>query len=460
MRRKRDAGMLSVIIALAWPTMLEQLMQTAVQYIDTAMVGALGTQATAAVGSTSTVNWLVGSTVSAFGVGFLAYISQAIGAKDFGKARKASGQVVMTVLVVGIFFTLVTTGLSGLVPVWMQVDPGIQEMASRYFLILYAPMLFRAASIVFGTVLRAAGDTKTPMRVGIAVNIINIILNFFLIYAKRTVSIGSIVMTIPGAGWGVIGAAAASAVAFTVGGIAISVMFWRHRDISPKGQSLQPDLTILRPCFRVAFPNMLQRFATSFGYVAFAAMINSLGDVSTAAHTIANTVESAFYIPGWGMQTAAATLAGNAWGARDEKKLRSLARTILPLEVGMMIVSGGLLFLFAPQLMRLFSRDQEVIALGSTVLRMVAISEPFYGVPIVLEGVMQGVGKTVAPFIFNVLGMWGVRIAGTWLCTQLLHLGLISAWGCMIGHNMLLFALFTIHYLQGRWIPKEPSASH
>ena len=67
--------MLGMIFSLAWPTMLEQLMQTAVQYIDTAMVGALGTQATAAVGATTTVGWLIGSSVSAFGVGFLAFIA-------------------------------------------------------------------------------------------------------------------------------------------------------------------------------------------------------------------------------------------------------------------------------------------------------------------------------------------------------------------------------------------------
>lgn len=447
--------MLSAIVALAWPTMLEQLMQTAVQYIDTAMVGSLGTQATAAVGATSTVNWLVGSTVSAFGVGFLAYTSQAIGANDMQKARKASGQAVMMVLVVGILFTLLTTGLSGKVPVWMQVDKGIREMASLYFLVLYTPMLFRAANIIFGTILRAAGDTKTPMRVGIVMNIVNVILNYFLIYSPHSLSLGKFRLTMPGAGLGVIGAAAASAVAYAVGGIIIGIMFWRHDAISPKGQSILPDPAILKPCFRVAMPNMLQRFATSFGYVAFASMINSLGDISTAAHTIANTVESAFYIPGWGMQTAAATLAGNAWGARDEQKLHSLPRAVLPLEVGMMVISGGLLFLFAPQLMRIFSQDLEVINLGSSVLRMVAISEPFYGVPIVLEGIMQGVGKTVAPLIFNLLGMWGVRIAGTYICTQLLGLGLISAWACMIGHNMLLFLLFTVHYLTGRWNPVQ-----
>ena len=94
-KRKPDARLLGVIFALAWPTMLEELMQTAVQYIDTAMVGSLGTQATAAVGATGTVSWLVGSTVSAIGVGFLAYISQAFGAGEEEKAKRASAQSVM-----------------------------------------------------------------------------------------------------------------------------------------------------------------------------------------------------------------------------------------------------------------------------------------------------------------------------------------------------------------------------
>ena len=194
--------MLPVILALAWPTMLEQLMQTAVQYIDTAMVGSLGTQATAAVGATSTVNWLIGSTISALGVGFLSYISQSIGAGEAQKARRASGQAVTTVLAVGLLFTVLTMALSSKIPVWMQVDAGIQDMAARYFFILYTPMLFRAASMIFGTVLRAVGDTKTPMWVGLEVNIINIILNFLLIYPTRTVSLFGMTATMPGAGWG------------------------------------------------------------------------------------------------------------------------------------------------------------------------------------------------------------------------------------------------------------------
>ena len=113
-------GMVSTILTLAWPTMLEELMQTAVQYIDTAMVGAIGTQATAAVGATSTVNWLIGSTVAAIGVGFLSFVSQACGAGDTKRAGKASSQAVLAVLVCGTVFTVLMLALSSKVPVWMR----------------------------------------------------------------------------------------------------------------------------------------------------------------------------------------------------------------------------------------------------------------------------------------------------------------------------------------------------
>ena len=373
-RRTLNPEMISIILTLAWPTMLEQLMQTAVQYIDTAMVGALGTQATAAVGATATVNWLINSTISALSIGFLAFISRSLGAGDRKSARRAAAQAVLAVLTAGIFFTVLTVSLSGVIPVWMQVQESIRSLASKYFLILYLPMLPRTATILFGTVLRAAGDTKTPMKIGVTVNAINVILNFLLIYPMRTATVLSHRILLPGAGLGVIGAAIASAIAFTVGGVYITIVLWRHPLISPRGQRFRPDAEILRPCLKVAFPNMLQRFGTSLGYVAFASMINSLGEASTAAHTIANTVESAFYIPGYGMQTAAATLSGNAYGARDSRRMKELAAMFIPIEIVLMILSGSCLFLFAPNLMKLFSTSEEVIRLGSTVLRMVAVS--------------------------------------------------------------------------------------
>ena len=448
-----NKAMLVTIMSLAWPTMLEQLMQTAVQYIDTAMVGTLGTEAVAAVGATTTVNWLIYSSISALSVGFLAFIARALGAGEEQKARRACAQAVLTVLAVGTVFTVLTLSLSGVIPAWMQVDEHIRALASSYFFILYLPMLPRTASTIFGTVLRAAGDTKTPMKVGAAINVINLVLNFLLIYPTRTIRIFSLAFTMPGAGLGVIGAAAASAVAYAAGGVMISYVLWRHPRVSPRGQKLRPDMQILRPCLKVALPNMLQRFGTSLGYVAFAAMINALGEVATAAHTIANTVESAFYIPGYGMQTAAATLAGNAYGANDKKRMEELSRMFIPIEILLMVFSGSALFAAAPALMRLFSTSGEVIALGTAVLRMVAVSEPFYGFSIIVEGMMQGVGRTKAPFVYNITGMWLVRIVGTFICTCVLGMGLVSAWACMIAHNMLLFVLFMRVYIRGSWNP-------
>lgn len=358
-------------------------------------------------------------------------------------------------MVVGLFFTALTLSLSSFVPVWMQIDPAVQKLSAQYFFILYSPMLFRTAGIIFGTVLRSVGDSKTPMLAGLLVNAVNIVLNFLLIYPSRFVSVGDWRIYLPGADLGVIGAAIASAIAYVVGGIVITVALLRHPVISPIGQKMKPDFSVLRPCLKVALPNALQRFATSFGYVVFASMINSLGEIATAAHTIANTVESAFYIPGYGMQAAAATLAGNAWGGRDKGKIRELTRLIVPVEILMMVLSGGLLFVFAPQMMSIFNKDAAVIVLGATVLRMVALSEPFYGVSIILEGMMQGMGNTVKPLVLNIAGMWGIRIVGTFICIHFFGLGLVSAWACMIGHNLMLFAFFAFFSMTDRLMPKE-----
>lgn len=445
--------MISIILSLAWPTMLEQLMQTTVQYIDTAMVGSLGTEATAAVGSTGTINWLVSGSIGALSIGFLSYIAKACGAGELKNAKRAAAQAVLMVLGAGSFFTILTVGLSSRIPVWMQVEEGIQELAGTYFMILYAPMLFRTATIIFGNVLRAVGDTKTPMKIGVIVNILNVILNFLFIYPVREIEVMGKNIILYGTGWGALGAATASAIAFCVGGILITIVLFRHPVISPKGESLKPQRDILQPCLKVAVPNMLQRFGTSLGYVFFAAMINSVGEVATAAHTIANTVESLFYIPAYGMQTAAATLAGNAYGAKDKKKMKELTQMFIPIEVSLMFVTGSALFAVAPAFMGIFSNNEEVIRLGATVLRMVAVSEPFYGFSIIVEGFMQGVGKTKEPFVYNIIGMWGIRIVGTFICTQIFSLGLISAWACMIFHNLLLFGMFFISYVKGRWNP-------
>lgn len=442
-----------IVLALAWPTMLEQMLAVAAQYVDSVMVGRLGAAATATVGATVTINWMVGSTLAALGVGFLAFIAREYGARRYENASKAVAQSVLAVLVSGLGFTALTLLLSPYVPRWMNASAEIREAASRYFFIIYTPMLLRAATVVFGTVLRASGDTRTPMRVNLLVNAVNVILNFLLIYESRDVALLGLTVRVPGAGLGVTGAAIGTAVGFAVGGVAMTAALWRHPTLSPRGRSLKPDPMILKPCLKVALPAALQRFGTSFGYVAFASLINSLGTVATAAHSIANTAESAFYIPAYGIQTAAATLSGNANGMKDKKYMDSITRTLLILEPALMAVSGAALFLLAPKMMAMFTPDAQVIRLGATVLRMVAVTEPLYGVAVVLEGIFMGVGDTMYAFACNIAGMWGLRVAGTALLVHVFHLGLTAAWGAMIAHNLLLFILFVIHYRSQKWNP-------
>ena len=451
----KDGGRrtLWIVLELAWPTMLEQLLQVAAQYVDSAMVGRLGAAATATVGATVTINWMVGSTLSALGIGFLAFIAREYGAQRYENASRAVAQSVAAALIAGLAFTALTLGLSRWIPGWMNAAEDIRESAARYFFIIYTPMLLRAATVIFGTVLRASGDTRTPMKVNLLVNAVNVVLNFLLIYEARDVTLLGVTVRLPGAGLGVTGAAIGTAVGFTVGGVSMTIALWRHPRISPRGQSLKPDWAILKPCLKVALPAAIQRCGTSFGYVAFASLINSLGTVATAAHAIANTAESAFYIPAYGIPTAAATLSGNAGGMRDQNYMKSITRTLIILETVLMTLSGATLFMLAPRMMAMFTPDARVIRLGSTVLRMVAVTEPLYGVAVVLEGIFMGVGDTMYAFGCNIVGMWGVRVLATAVLVRGLGLGLTAAWGAMIAHNILLFVLFCIRYRGNKWNP-------
>jgi len=444
---------LKAILALAWPTVLEQILITAVSYVDTAMVGRYSENASAIVSCTMTVNWLLNGCVSALAVGFLAYIASAVGAQQLNLVKRAAAQATLVAVSIGAFLTALVLPLARFVPVWMQAEEAIQREAGIYFFILYVPMIFRSLIIVYGTVLRAAGDTKTPMVVNAATNIVNMVLNFLMIYSTRTVSIFGMNLVIPGMGMGVTGAAVATAISFVVGGVWMTISVFRSRLLSPIGQSFRPDKEVLKPCFRVAVPALFQRIATSSGYVAFSGMINTLGAVSTGAHGIANTAESAFYIPGYGMQAAASTLIGNAHGENNPAKMKTVSRMLLIIEVLVMFVSGAILFFGAEAMMGFFTESEEIIEVGAKVLRMVALSEPAYGIAIIIEGILHGVGDTMFTFIAGTAGMWGVRILGTYIFGILAGYDLVAAWACMIAHNLVLCVLLIIRYKSGRWNP-------
>ena len=229
----KSRGMVGEIVALSWPTVVEQALQTVVQFADSAMVGRIGAQASASVGMTTSVTWLVNAPLFAMGVGVLATIARASGAGDTDTAKRAASQSILLALVIGVCVGALTLAVSPFLPTWLGADPALHADGAAYFAIICAPMLFRASIVIFGSVLRAVGDMKTPMAVNLAVNAINVVLNYFLIYETHTAHLGPLSLLMPGAGWGVRGAAAATAVSYVAGGVAMFLAMMHNRKASP-----------------------------------------------------------------------------------------------------------------------------------------------------------------------------------------------------------------------------------
>lgn len=433
------------ILHLAWPAVVQEALATVVAYADTAMVGVLGAEASAAVGLTGTVNWLVMSLAGAMGIGVLSVCAQADGAGDKSLMQRAGQQALFLTLVVGALLTAVMFAVSPWIAIWLGGDPSIRADATAYFRIIASAQIFRTATMVLASALRGVSDMRTPMLVGLLCNVVNVVLNFLFIYPTREL----FGITVWGAGLGVRGAALATAISFVVGGIVLFIRYWRSPVFRFSETGFHADAAVLKRCLSIGLPAALQRGVICMGHTVFASLIARLGVIPLAAHTIAIQAEQAFYIPGYGFQSAAATLAGNAVGERNEDKLKRTTYLICALTSGLMFAAGAALFLFAPSLMRLFTPDAAVIDLGTAVLRIVAVSEPIYGVLVILEGVFNGMGDTKAPVLFAIITMWGIRVLGSFLLINLAGMGLRAVWCMMVFDNVGRCILLLIRFLRG-----------
>ncbi len=440
-----------LIATLAWPTILDQLLQTVVIYADTAMVGRIGANASAAVGLVTPVTWLINGPIFGLGIGVLAFISRNNGAKKYDEIKVAAVQAIYLALICGGLFSVVIVAISPYLPAWLGGAPEIQWDTTKYLAITGGATIFRSVSIVLGCALRGTGDTKTPMINNTLMNAVNVILNFLFIYDSRVITIGTFDVPMWGAGMGVAGAALGTAVSCIVGSVMMVIAVMRSEVLSPLHISKKVDKRVMGQCVKVGVPLAIQRIAIFSGHTVFTSMVAHLGTVLLAAHSIAISAEELFYIPGFGMQEAGSTLVGNAMGEGDEKKMDRLARLLILITTGLMAVTGALLFIFPEFMMKIFTEDPEVIAAGVIALRIVAVSEPIYGALIMLEGIFNGVGNTKTTFIVGVGTMWGIRVLFTALCVYVLNLGLASVWVCMVAENVAKALILGFLFMRGNW---------
>lgn len=421
MKKDGKKALLSTMLTLAVPTIIEEILATLLQYVDTAMVGQLGEQATASVSITTTITWLVNSIVGAVGIAALALISKAVGGGEKEKIQDYSRQVIWLAAACGLITGGISILLSPYIPVWMGAEEAIWDQASLYFTIVSLPMVFRAFTSILGASIRATQDTRTPMLINMTANCINGVLNYVLIYALEL---------------GVTGAAMASALAYTFSGLMMLWAYRRNRTLYWPWSSFQIKLPLIKDFAKIGIPVLGTSLTSCLGYVVFAGLVSDMGTTVFAAHSIAVTAETIFYIPGYGLRTAISAMVGAALGEKNQKKIEEVGTLSVALTMGMMCVSGGVLYLISYPLMCLFTSSGQVAGLGAEMLKLVAFSEPFFGLMIVMEGIFYGLGRTRYAFAVEACSMWGIRILFTFLCVKIWELDLRAVWYCMIGDNV------------------------
>ena len=446
-----------VILLLAWPLFLEQVLSTLVSFVDTAMVGSLGAAATASVSISNSFVFLINGVVIALGVGITAYVARSVGARDYQAAKAYIRHALLLLLFIGVPVALLPVILYKQIPIWMGAEAEYLKQSQEYLLITSSFRIFTMAIMVLGSVYRGRGDTKTPLRVNIVVNIINVVGNYLLIHDNHIIHLGlfGAELNIPmiGAGMGVKGAALSTGVSWLLGGVTLMVLLFTKEDptrISVR-DSFKPDLPLLGRVIKLSVPAMLERLCMSGAGIVVTKSIATLGMTSVAANAVYSTAESLSYMPAFAFANACTTLVGQALGAKKPDLAKRYAwRTVAVGLVVMFITMIGLYF-FANPLVRIINSDADVVVLAEKCLKIVAFVQPVQVVTWVLAGALRGAGDTKWPFYATLLGNWLVRAAGSLLCIYVFHMGLAEAVICMCLDQVVRAVLMIYRFRQGKW---------
>ena len=429
-----------VALALSIPSILEQLVVTAMGYIDAAMVGHIGAEATASIGIVSSSTWLLHGVLVGLYTALSIQIAQYLGADRQDDARSVLRQAMLFNVILGVGAALFGLGISPFLPGWLGADPSLRANATAYFAIWSTALPFTMAMGMYTSILRAAGYALTASLISVLVCVLDAIFNFFLINPTRTLR----GITVWGAGLGVPGAALGTALATVVGGLlALAILLLREGPLCIRKPA---PWKITRSCLRnllwVGGPLAGERAAISLAQVVVVRIVAGLGTVAIAANSLAVNAEGLCYMAGYGIQSAAVTLIGQAVGANRKDMAKRFA----------WLCTGVGLWIFAPTLMSLFTTDAAVIALGAQVLRIEAWAEPMFGASIVASGAMQGAGDSTSCFVLNIFSMWCIRLTLAFLLAP--RLGLMGVWGAMCCELSIRGLLFLIRLARGKWLEK------
>lgn len=443
---------IQMVVSLSVPAILAQLSTTVMQYIDAAMVGSLGANASAAIGLISSSTWLLSGLCTAAVTGFSVQVAQFSGAGETEKGQAVFRQSILMAAAFGLTVALIGAGVSGSLPVWLGGKPEIQQDASRYFLIFSCALVSLQFRQLAGGMLQCSGDIKTPSLLNVLMCGLDVVFNWFLIFPTRPCVLLGQEVTMPGAGLGVVGAALGTALADVV---TACLMLWaacvRSEQLRlRRGASWRFDPLCFKAALRISVPLAFEHFILCSAQIAATHIVAPLGTISIAANSLAVTAESVCYMPGSGIGTAATTLVGQSLGAGRKDLARRFARLSVLLGVVVMSVAALLMFLLAPFIFSMLTPDLAVRRLGARVLRIEALAEPLFAASIVVAGALRGAGDTKIPSLMNLVSMWGVRITTASFLAP--RIGLPGVWIAMCCELCVRGVLFLIRLFREKWL--------
>lgn len=436
------------ILALAIPATIENILQTAVGFIDALMISKIGLVAVTAVGIANTILNVYLALFIALGVGASALIAQRIGAKQGDEAQKITNQTVILTLAVSLVLGLLSIVFGEALLKVMGASEAVLLEAQLFFTVVGGGALFMGFMTIFGSILRATGDTKSPMKISVVVNIGNIVIDYILIFGLGPIP-----------ALGVLGTAIGTILSRLLG------CWLLYRKVQ---QSKSPIdfMTLLntgtyRPLIYLTIPATLERLVMRLGQVLYFGLIVSISAKTFAAHSIAGNIESFTYMPTYGLATAATTLVGNAVGAGENQQAKNYGYSAAKYGVLFMSLLGVVLFFGAPLFASLFTSDQEALRQIVVALRIDAFAQPGLAISLITTGALQGMGDTKSPLYSTTFGMWGIRVVGVIVLSKYLGLGIAGIW-LSIAIDLYLRSLFLTykfnHNLSNKGIIiKEPS---
>lgn len=445
--------MLRLIVGLSIPSILAQVTNVMMFFIDQAMVGSLGAEAPASIGLVESTLWLFGGLAGATSMGFSVQVAHFIGANDFVKARQVVRHALLGCACMSFVMMTAAALISSPLPYWLGGGADIAPDASRYFLIFALAVPFMQFNNLAASMLKCEGSMRIASMMSVMLCMLDMILNFLFIFPTRQVSLLGCSITIPGAGLGVTGAAIGTALAFVLVSTTQSwLAFWRSPILSLRriGEPFFFVADYIRKAVKIGVPMAFQSVLMNGAQIVSTMIVAPLGNFAIAANTFAITAESLCYMPGFGIGEAATTLVGQSKGAGRTILCRSFAWMTVGLGMLVMALMGVVMYIFAPEMMALMTPVEEIRQLGTAVLRIEAYAEPMFAASIVTYCVCVGAGDTFRPAVINLASMWCIRLTLAAMLAK--DYGLRGVWTAMAIELTVRGILFLIRLWRGKWM--------